>query len=82
MLGVMALDPAPGFVFPSIWRCVVTVLEDILEWSQDRPMWQRDALRRLVQNGELSDHDFRELTEICKGTHGLTEVRQDSAWRG
>src|SRR4051812_40411985 len=26
----------------------MTVLEQILEWSQDRPSWQRDALRRLV----------------------------------
>lgn len=54
----------------------MTVLEDILEWSQDRPVWQRDALRRLVQNGALSDNDLCELTEICKGTHGLTEEQQ------
>jgi hypothetical protein len=31
----------------------MTVLEQILEWSKDRPAWQRDALRRLVVNGEL-----------------------------
>ena len=24
----------------------MSVLEEILEWSQDRPAWQRDALRR------------------------------------
>ena len=38
-----------------------------------RPTWQRDALRRLVLNGDLSDDDSRELTEICKGDHGLIE---------
>lgn len=51
----------------------MTVLGEILEWSHDRPFWQRDALRRLVQNGELSDDDLRALTELCKSTHGLAE---------
>ena len=55
----------------------VTVLEEILEWSQDRPAWQRDALRRLVLNGELSEGDIRDLSEICKSAHGLAE-QQDS----
>lgn len=36
-------------------------------------MWQRDALRRLVANDEMSDDDIAELTEICKGDHGLAE---------
>lgn len=49
------------------------VLQEILAWSADRPPWQRDALRRLVVNGELSDDDIAELTEICKGDHGLAE---------
>lgn len=53
----------------------MNVLEEILEWSQDRPLWQRDALRRLVQSGELTDDDLRALTEICKSAHGLAEVQ-------
>lgn len=52
---------------------MVNVLQEILTWSADRPTWQRDALRRLVMNGELSDDDIRELTEICKGDHGLVD---------
>lgn len=51
----------------------MNVLEEILKWSQDRPAWQRDALRRLVFNGELSDYDIAALTEICKSAHGLAE---------
>src|SRR5215472_563017 len=51
----------------------VNVLQEILTWSSDRPKWQRDALRRLVTNGELSDDDISALTEICKGDHGLAE---------
>lgn len=51
----------------------MTVLQEILEWSYDRPVWQRDALRRLVLNGELSDSDIDVLTEICKARFGLAE---------
>ena len=51
----------------------VTVLEEILKWSRGRPAWQRDALRRLVLNGELSDDDILALAEICKAAHGLAE---------
>jgi hypothetical protein len=52
---------------------MMNVLQEILAWSAERPTWQRDALRRLVATGELSDDDFRALTEICKGDHGLVE---------
>lgn len=51
----------------------MNVLEELLSWSRERPTWQRDALRRLVQSGELSDEDLHGLTEICKSTHGLAE---------
>jgi len=51
----------------------MTVLREILEWSADRPAWQRDALRRLVLNGDLSDDDIRALADICKSAHGLAD---------
>lgn len=41
-------------------------LREILAWSSDRPIWQRDALRRLVSQGELSDGDIEELSALCK----------------
>ena len=41
-------------------------LRDILVWSNDRPAWQRDALRRLVVQGELSAYDIDQLTALCK----------------
>lgn len=55
----------------------MSVLNEILEWSSERPTWQRDALRRLVLNDELSEDDVRELGEFCKGAHGLSE-QQDA----
>ncbi|MDA8253795.1 MAG: AAA family ATPase [Rhodospirillales bacterium] len=48
-----------------------TALEIILEWSRDRPAWQRDALRRIVQGRKLAEADFAELTTLCK--RGRTE---------
>ncbi|MCP3054948.1 AAA family ATPase [Aurantimonas marianensis] len=41
-------------------------LRDVLAWSIERPAWQRDALRRLVAQGELADGDLAELTALCK----------------
>jgi len=54
----------------------VSVLEEILQWSQDRPDWQRDALRRLVLSGELSDDDIHDLRELRKSAHGLAEQQE------
>jgi hypothetical protein len=46
-----------------------TVLEIILDWSQERPAWQRDALRRIVQAQKLAESDIAELTALCKRGH-------------
>lgn len=54
----------------------MTVLQEILEWSQDRPLWQRDALRRLVLQNELTEEDILALAEICKSAHGLAEQQE------
>lgn len=51
------------------------VFEEILNWSKDRPSWQREALRRLVLNGDLSVADINDLVEICKSGHGLADQR-------
>lgn len=48
-----------------------SIFADILEWSAQRPPWQRDALRRLFASGDLPAPDLDELTEICKAPHGL-----------
>lgn len=51
----------------------MNVLLEILDWSQDRPVWQRDALRRLIASGNLSERDIIDLANICKGTRGLLD---------
>ena len=43
-----------------------TAYDVILEWSMDRPGWQRDALRRIVQQTALDDEDIAALAKLCK----------------
>jgi hypothetical protein len=52
----------------------VNVHEEVLQWSVDRPTWQRDALRRLVQTGELAEADLAELVQLCKTPYGLADA--------
>lgn len=51
-----------------------SVLEVILEWSNGRPPWQRDALRRIVVKGTLSEADYAELLALCKQAKGDTST--------
>ncbi len=53
-----------------------SVLELILEWSlsSSRPLWQREALRRIVSRGTLKDEDIGELVLLCKKGRGDTTV--------
>ena len=51
----------------------LAVLNEILAWSTERRVWQRDAMRRLVERGQLDTQDVEDLTTICKSFHGLGE---------
>jgi energy-coupling factor transporter ATP-binding protein EcfA2 len=44
-----------------------SVLDEILEWSRTRPLWQRDALRRLVTEGQVDDEAVQSFTAACLG---------------
>ena len=48
-------------------------LREILSWSNGRPVWQQDALRRLVSSGGLTKVDFTELTSLCKDSNKPNE---------
>lgn len=50
---------------------------DLLVWSAPRAAWQRDALRRLVENGSLSETDVDELLELCLDPTLLHEPLSD-----
>jgi AAA domain len=46
---------------------VASVLDDILEWSASRPLWQQDALRRIVALGQVDDATIDVYTTVCLG---------------
>lgn len=52
---------------------VLGLYEDLLEWSVSRPLWQRDALRRLVVTGPLSNEDIDDLTRLATGDSAPSE---------
>ena len=55
-----------------------SVLETIFEWSKVRPLWMRDALRRIVLNGIPNDEDLKELSDLCKKEHGDQSIVLES----
>ena len=44
-------------------------LRSIVLWSNSQPLWQRDALRRLLYKATLSQKDIDELLAQCKSKH-------------
>lgn len=53
-----------------------SALTDLASWSRDLPGWQRDALRRLYLQQNLSQSDLDELYVLCCQAQGLREPGQ------
>lgn len=53
-------------------------LKAIFEWSQGRPVWQRDALKRLTKKDALSEQDIGELTALCLDPALQSAVLEDA----
>jgi len=51
----------------------MVVLNGIITWSIDKPLWWRDALRRLVLKDRLEEEDIDELVLICRASQGITD---------
>jgi len=49
---------------------MMDLLKDIEIWFRGRPKWLQDAARRIIQNGEITIEDVKELTELCKAEAG------------
>jgi energy-coupling factor transporter ATP-binding protein EcfA2 len=52
----------------------MSISEDILEWSQARPIWQQDALRRFVIRQVFSSDDESEVISILKAEHCVNQL--------
>ena len=49
-------------------------LQEILTWSEGKPKWQRDALRRLCNKVSLNESDYDELLAIAKCERSNAQV--------
>ncbi len=56
-----------------------TVPETIFDWSADRPLWQRDALRRIVTGGTPDDDAVNDILALCKKEHGADGIAVEPA---
>src|SRR5581483_1390202 len=47
----------------------LSALHEILKWAENRPLWQRDALRRIITNGGIDEAGMNELERLCRHDH-------------
>lgn len=52
----------------------MSIYQEILNWSQNRPDFIRDALRRIISNPAISLNDIEELVLLVKKGNGDTTV--------
>lgn len=53
------------------------ILNEIIDWVENKPVFWQVAIDRLIRNNELrnnelTDNDVSELKEICKADYGLS----------
>lgn len=52
----------------------MSIYQEIVQWSQNKPLFMRDALRRLVSNPSLTQTDIDELILILKKEVGYVGI--------
>ena len=53
----------------------MSILQEILSWSQALPAWQSDAIGRLFAKEALSDADLDDLFALLKVEHGIPDPK-------
>ena len=51
----------------------MSILDEIVNWSSDLPLWQSDVVRRLFLQHELSEEELQEVLVILKAQHGFED---------
>lgn len=46
----------------------------IVDWASSRPLWQQDALRRIIDKGKLQERDISDLTLLCLKSNGEPDI--------
>src|SRR5258706_137358 len=51
----------------------MSILHEILQWTQGLPAWQSDAVARLLTKQNLSPEDLDDLYSMLKTAHGIPD---------
>ncbi|MDE0119183.1 MAG: hypothetical protein OXM55_04155 [Bdellovibrionales bacterium] len=51
----------------------MSILSEILEWAKQQDDWKQDAVRRIIENGNYTSEDVKELTDIILFKYGYVE---------
>jgi hypothetical protein len=49
----------------------MNVFREIVDWAQNLPPWQADAVRRLLVHGEFDENDKREVLAMLRREYHL-----------
>lgn len=52
----------------------MAIYDEIINWAANKPMFLRDAIRRLLNSQVLSDQDVEELKELLKKENGFEDI--------
>lgn len=52
----------------------MAIYHEILSWSSNKPLFLRDALRRIISNAVITQTDLTELVSLLKKENGSTDV--------
>lgn len=56
----------------------MSILQEIVSWSQNLPAWQQDAIARLYTNRSLGMFDLDDLYALAKAEHGIADPEERS----
>ncbi|MBW7832459.1 MAG: AAA family ATPase [Simplicispira suum] len=51
----------------------MTILQEIIKWAMGLPIWQQDAISRLIAKGVLDSADIDDLYALLKVAHGIPD---------
>ncbi len=54
---------------------MVTILNEIFEWSKGLPPWQSDAISRLLAKNALDEQDEADLLALLKSANGIADPK-------
>ena len=55
----------------------ISPLQKIVAWSKGLPKWQQDALRRIIESGDVDSDDVEELVQLCLLEN---DIEVDGGW--